>query len=75
MMTSGQALPEPVRKMGYVSVNPPFKTNCIEEQKSNLEINFLHLHVSETVASASFTFPRIYHSFLVLTIVVQLLLG
>jgi hypothetical protein len=33
MMTSGQTLPEPVRKMGYVSANPPFKTNGIEEQK------------------------------------------
>jgi hypothetical protein len=73
MMTSGQTLPEPVKKMGYVSVNPPFKTNGIEEQK--FENKFLHLHGSETIASASFTFPRIYHSFLVLTIVVQLLSG
>ncbi len=43
--------------------------------KSSLEMYLIHLHGSETTASASFTYPRIYHSFLVSTIDVQLPLG
>ena len=64
-----------VMNLGYVNVNVCFLRVVVEEQKSSLEMNLLHLHGSETIASASFTFPRIYHSFLVLTIVVQLFLG
>jgi hypothetical protein len=66
----------PVMNMrSYANVNVCFSRVMVEEQKSSLEMNLLHLHGSEIIASASFTFPKIYHSFLILTIVVQLLLG
>jgi hypothetical protein len=58
--------------VGYANVNVYFSRGMVDEQKSSLEMYLLHLHGSETIASANFTFPRIYHSFLVLTIDVQL---
>jgi hypothetical protein len=64
-----------LKNMSYANVNVCFSRVTVDEQQSSLEMNLLHLHGSEIIASASFTFPRINHSFLVSTIVVQLPLG